>query len=89
MGSVFRGSRNEALNREGYDHRKENHRRFEYKSKMTRTIVLYPYMIDEKGTIHIRAMVKTKCKGYQAKMKRLVAMGIFSKDTLYLRREGS
>ena len=55
---------------------------------MTKTIILYPYKIDKEGTIHIRAMVKSKCKGYKAKMKGLVAMGIFSKDTLHFGREG-
>ena len=54
--------------------------------KEPRTIIIYPYMIDEKGTIHLRAMVKTKCRGYRAKMKRLVAMGIFSRDTLHFGR---
>jgi len=55
---------------------------------MIREIVVYPYMIDEKGTIHLRAMVKSKCKGYKAKMKRLVAMGIFSKDMLHIEGKG-
>lgn len=56
---------------------------------MTRVIVLYPYKIDKEGTIHMRAMVKSKCKGYKAKMKRLVAMGIFvSEDVIEIKEEG-
>lgn len=53
---------------------------------MDKVIVLYPYKIDKEGTIHIRAMVKSKCKGYKAKMKRLVAMGIFvSKELIEIK----
>ena len=51
-----------------------------------RTIVLYPYKIDKEGTIHIRAIVKSKCKGYMAKMKPLVAMGMLSKDVLEFKK---
>lgn len=57
---------------------------------MIREIVLYPYKIDKEGTIHIRAMVKSRCKEYRAKMKRLVAMGIFvSEELIEVKDKGS
>lgn len=52
---------------------------------MIREIIVYPSFVDEKGTIHLRAMVKSKSKKYKAIMKRLAAIGIFtSKDTMTL-----
>lgn len=50
-----------------------------------RTIVLYPYKIDKEGTVYIRAMVKSKCPKYKARMKRLVAMGMFSAEGLNIK----
>jgi len=49
-------------------------------------IVLVPYKIDQHGTIHIRAMVKSTCKGYKVKIKRLVAMGVFNKEILEIKK---
>lgn len=45
-------------------------------------IVLVPYKIDQYGTIHVVPMAPAKCKGYKARMKRLVEMGVFTAEDL-------
>lgn len=53
-----------------------------------REIVIVPYKIDQHGTIHVVPMVRSEHKGYKARMKRLVAMGVFSKEVLEIKKEG-
>lgn len=54
-------------------------------SDSTREIFLVPYKIDEKGTIYIQPMLKSEVG--KERMKRLVDMGIFSKDVLNISTE--